>query len=230
MILSHQYKFIFLKTNKTAGNSIEIALSKFCGEGDIITPFSPEAEIARRSRGYRGPQNFLAPVWDYRLRDFRKLIFGRGAKLRFYNHIRARELITLLPPEIWKSYYKFCVERNPWERCVSMYYWYHRTEPRPSFSAFLESDIPLKLLARGRDLYTIDGEVVVDRICRYEDLEADLEQVRVEIGLPERLELGRANTKFRKDERSYREIISDTDRDRIVELFREEIERFGYRF
>ncbi|MEL6382956.1 MAG: chondroitin 4-O-sulfotransferase, partial [Cyanobacteria bacterium J06626_18] len=31
MIISHEYKFIFLKTRKTAGTSIEIALSKFCG-------------------------------------------------------------------------------------------------------------------------------------------------------------------------------------------------------
>jgi hypothetical protein len=30
MILSHEHKFIFIKTNKTAGPSIEITLSKHC--------------------------------------------------------------------------------------------------------------------------------------------------------------------------------------------------------
>jgi hypothetical protein len=38
MIVSHKYKFIFLKTKKTAGTSIEISLSRYCDEDDIITP------------------------------------------------------------------------------------------------------------------------------------------------------------------------------------------------
>ena len=65
MIISHKYKFIFLKTNKTAGTSIEIALSKFCGPKDVITPISLEDEEIRKELGYRGPQNYLSPPWDY---------------------------------------------------------------------------------------------------------------------------------------------------------------------
>ena len=59
MIISHDYKFIFLKNRKTAGTSIEIALSKFCGPNDVITPISPEDEATRKELGYRGPQNYL---------------------------------------------------------------------------------------------------------------------------------------------------------------------------
>ena len=31
MIISHEHKFIFLKTKKTAGTAIEAALSELCG-------------------------------------------------------------------------------------------------------------------------------------------------------------------------------------------------------
>ena len=37
MIISHKHKFIFIKTVKTAGTSIDIALSKICEPQDIIT-------------------------------------------------------------------------------------------------------------------------------------------------------------------------------------------------
>ena len=37
MIVSHKNRFIFLKTRKTAGTSIEISLRPYCGPDDIIT-------------------------------------------------------------------------------------------------------------------------------------------------------------------------------------------------
>ena len=38
MIISHTHKYIFIKSLKTAGTSVEAALSKHCGENDMVTP------------------------------------------------------------------------------------------------------------------------------------------------------------------------------------------------
>jgi len=78
MVISHRYKFIFLKTNKTAGTSVEIALPKFCGSDDIITPIKLEDEENQEKLGYRGPQNYLSPPMDYGLETCR--IFAKRQK------------------------------------------------------------------------------------------------------------------------------------------------------
>src|SRR4029078_3843048 len=55
MIISHEHKFIFLKTKKTAGNAIEAALSELCGPDCVITPYREESEEDRKGRP---PQNY----------------------------------------------------------------------------------------------------------------------------------------------------------------------------
>jgi hypothetical protein len=222
MIISHDYKFIFIKTNKTAGTSIEIALSKFCGPDDIITPIALEDEEIRCSLSYRGPQNYLESLPDDTHNEKRKL--------KYYNHISAKEIRRLIGRTVWDNYYKFCFERNPWDRLISMYYWRCRTEPRPTITEFLESEFPPRLKRMGYDLYTIDGGVAVDKICRFENLHEELETIRNQLGIPEKLELPRAKSSYRKDTRNYREILNDIEKEKIAELFFEEINLFGYSF
>jgi len=57
MIISHKHRFIFIKTMKPAGTSLEICLSGICGPEGGISPISSGDERARQARGFRGPQN-----------------------------------------------------------------------------------------------------------------------------------------------------------------------------
>jgi hypothetical protein len=230
MIISHDYKFIFLKTNKTAGTSIEITLSKFCGAYDIITPISPKDEQTRSALGYRGPQNYLAPLSDYTFRDWTRLLRKGAKKRRFFNHMSAKEVRGYIKRTMWDSYYKFCFERNPWDRVTSLYYWRCGSKPRPTIAEFVKSDAPLVLKRRGYYVYTINGQVAVDRVCRFENLSEELEAIRTQLGIPEKLELPRAKSGFRKDKRSYRDIFGDEEKVKIAELFRDEINLLGYEF
>ena len=134
--------------------------------------------------------------------------------------------------EIWNSYFKFCFERNPWDRMVSNYYhWRHYKAQGNSFSEFLENQSQhRRLQKRGLNLYTINGEVVVDKICFYENLTEDLEKVGIRCGLPETLILPRANASFRKDRQSYRDFLTEEQAEIIRQLSRREIDLLGYKF
>lgn len=59
MILSHDWRFLFLKTRKTAGTSVEIALSRICGPLDVITPISPADQAQRNKDSGTLPRNYL---------------------------------------------------------------------------------------------------------------------------------------------------------------------------
>jgi hypothetical protein len=228
MIVSHRHKFIFIKTHKTAGTSIEIALSRYCGDEDIVTPISPPDEAIRRRLGYPGPRNCFAPLVSYRPRDFARLIVRGKRKLRFYNHMTAAEAVGLLGPAVWDSYFKFCFERNPWDKVVSLYFHHPWIGPRPELDDFVQSGDALRVADFAS--YTIDGRIAVDHVARYENMTEELERIRRRLNLPAPLELPRAKGEFRTDRRPYRELYSESARDWIARHFAREIAHGGYAF
>lgn len=230
MIVSHKYRFIFLKTAKTAGTSIEIALSKFLGDQDIITPISSPDETIRRDLGYRGPQNYRVPLWQHSAVELARAIFlGKGKK--FYNHMSAHEVRGMIGEKTWNDYYKFCFERNPFDRVISLYFWCHKSEPRPTLADFLEGPEIHLLTQRGIELYTDSiANVCVNRVGRYESLGADLEEIRLAVGLPESLDLPTAKAAHRTDRRHYSELIDVHCRKRIEAMFSRELSLWGYQF
>ena len=228
MIISHKHRFIFLKTNKTAGTSIEIALSEFCGEKDIITPISSKDEQIRKSLGIRGPQNYKFPFSQYFLGNWRRLFNKRKRRL-FYNHICASKVKGLIGEEVWNGYYKFCFERNPWDRVISLYY--HQTkEPRPSISEVIQSGRLSVLKKRGFEVYIIDGKLAVDRVYLYEDLNNEIQRISKRFGFPHQPNLPQAKANYRIDKRHYREILSEEESLEISNIFAQEIELFGYEY
>ena len=231
MIVCHKYKFIFLKTSKTAGSSIEMALSKYCGPGDIITPLSEGEDELRVKAGGLGPQNYLEKPLRATPSQWWKLASRAKPLRRYYNHISASKLKKRLGAEVWDDYYKFCVVRNPWDRVISQYYWRQRhSDDLMSIDEFLESRHIGSLIRKGIGVYSVGGQVVVDRICRYETLDSDLEEVRQHLGLPDPISLPRAKSTFRADRRHYSEVYTDSQKEKIRSIFKDEIDLLGYEF
>jgi hypothetical protein len=230
MIISHKHKFIFIRTKKTASTSIEIALSEFLGDSDIITTIAKADEKTRSQLGYTGPQNYLIPFSSYKTKDWRRLVI-KGKRIQYTNHMDARSIRKLVGKKIWNNYYKFCFERNPWDKVISYYYWRHKTEPRPTISEFIHSGRAHILSASGGfDAYSIKGEIAVDRVCAYENLEEEMQHLAERIGLPGIPRLPNAKGGHRKDRRPYRDSLSDQDRIDISRIFAREIAYFGYTF
>ena len=237
MLVSHGHRFIFLSNRKTASTSIEIALSSLCRRGDIITPFAADEQL-RRERGYVKPQNYipwnnklhylrfagLLPVLKHRLGPIRK-------KIGFHSHMTAAEVLKYLPLKTWDQYYKFCFVRNPWDRVLSDYHWVSRdASTKPSLDEFIASARLAMLAEQSLSLYTIDGAVAVNRVCKYEDLGGELAFLFAKFGGGTPPPLPRAKSSQRVDRRHYREVLSSDQAERIAKIFAREIELTGYTY
>lgn len=227
MIISHAHKFIFIKTAKTAGTSIEVFLSPHCGPEDVVTPIAPPVD------GHQ-PRNHLATVTalGQLLRHGRhvsaalKNPFHRTPK--FYNHIPAWQVRERVPRQIWNDYFKFCVERNPWDKVLSHY---HMAAARADGNLSLDEYFRRGRFPLNYFRYTdTSGErIIVDRVIRYERLNGELTDVFSKLGVPFHGSLGvRAKSEYRCAREPASKVFSEPQRERIRHLFAREIALHGY--
>ena len=215
MIVSHAHRFVFLKTRKTAGTSVEIALSTVCGPDDVITPVTEADERLRAEYGGRAPQHYESPP------------LPRKA----FNHMPASMVRQLVGRGAWDGYYTFSVERNPWDAVVSLFHWRHREDPSPpAFADFVREPVVEELATKNFRGYRINGELAVDRVLRYESLAPGVAEVWAHLGLPGAPRLPRAKGGSRPRGPSYASYYDAASRAHVAELFAPAIEDFGYTF
>jgi len=119
MIISHKYKFIFVKCGKVAGTSVEVALRSVLGDQDVCTPVVSYDEEFAKNNGYPPPSNYRnSQFYDDRVRKF-------SSKGVFYEHAFAYEIKGIVGDKIWEDYYTFCIDRSPKDKSTSTYF-HHR--------------------------------------------------------------------------------------------------------
>jgi hypothetical protein len=203
MVISHEYKMIFIKTKKVAGTSLEVFLSNVCGDMDIFTPIIPEYG-KHRARNCDG----------------------------FCNHISAMDVRQKIGAAIWNNYYKFTIERNPWDKVVSYYFMKKmRQNNGLEFDGYLKlNDWPLNYQYYC-DLTHDRPKILVDRVLYYESLNSELCSVFERLGIPFSGTLEeRAKSEYRAGKSDYREFYTKTQADIVRKAFAIEIEMHQYQF
>ena len=178
MIISHKYKYIFIKSFKTASTSLEIALSKYCGKEDVITPIINEDEKIRKMNGFNGPQNF-------------------GDNNIFHEHMSALEIKSNVSEEIWNNYFKFVVVRNPFDQIMSAFHWHNKSKEKEKKLIFFkkrkktfEDFFKIKahhIFEDEYNRYTEYDNVLVDLFIKYENFKKDLTELSEKLSFPENI-------------------------------------------
>lgn len=170
VLVSHSNRFVFLKTRKTAGTSVEMALEPFCRPpGAVVTEETPVRVTREGIVGRR-----LQPPSKWRALTFQR---------DWHNHMPASDVRDGLGPVRWDAYRKLTTVRNPFALAVSRFYWNLSRRGTPEPESFDETRERFKAMLRQRPVdgdYAVvhlDGRFVADHAIRYEHLQDDLAAV-----------------------------------------------------
>ncbi|KKU10932.1 MAG: hypothetical protein UX13_C0001G0023 [Candidatus Woesebacteria bacterium GW2011_GWB1_45_5] len=232
MIISHKYKYIFIKPKKVAGTSVEVSLAKHLGKTDVWPPLTRYSESHDKDKYTISPQNYKG----------------------YYDHLSPLEIKEKTGKKIWSEYFKFTVVRNPWDLVVSSYFWevnkrvsltdylsvlnfkalkdYARdpqklflTRPK-SFRSFVEN-LPKAYINTDFYFYP-NGKPVENFYIRFENLEKDFKRVCKKLKIPY-VKLLSLKSKTRKT-KNYAGFYDKRIREIVADIFKKEIKYFNYRF
>lgn len=224
MLLSHRYKFIYLKTMKSAGTSVEALLEHYC--------LPPGTKCGTHSR--------KMTISEYGIAGSR--FHGHGCNDQYYNHMRADEVRRNVGDSIWNDYFKFCNVRNPWDRMVSLFFnmnlkrsHHLRTAEFSEVQERFQKWVRFKIQGNSTNdhlIYTLDGRLAVDDVIRYESLHDDLARVCQKINIQYRpIELPTWKSDWRVRPEGYQDYYTDqTTIDAVAGAHQFELVQFGYTF
>lgn len=141
--------------------------------------------------------------------------------------------------ELWNSYFKFAIVRNPWSKAVSEYNWYLRYGPKCSFKRWVFSleyrikinDLihPMEIghnIPQYKFIQNSGGECLVDQVLRLESLDDDFKNLAGDRGW--NVKLRHDESTRSKNKNDFRAYYDEDSINEIERLYRRDIEVFGY--
>ncbi len=152
-------------------------------------------------------------------------------------HLNICQIAQQLDPHKFNAYFKFGFVRNPWDRAVSLYERKEGLQLRTklSFEEFIEwmKYASSTCIHPVPHRYQLDwfvgpsGDIMVDHIGRFEDLEQEWAKIAEKLGIE--AGLGRENVNSERM-RDYTRYYNKKTRDLVAERFAVDIEYFDYKF
>ena len=163
VLVSHQYKFIYIKNRKVASSSVESFFGKYCQDPDKEYNYDDKTKESISEYGIIGAR------------------CQNNKNIKWRNHKSASLIKKDLGDNLFDNYIKFCVIRNPYDKMVSRYYWDNRNPNNISKEGFKKYAI--KTNVSNLHLHCIDGKSVCDYFIRYENLEEDINKLCKILGI-----------------------------------------------
>ncbi|MDB9526418.1 sulfotransferase family 2 domain-containing protein [Oscillatoria sp. CS-180] len=216
MLISEKYKFIFIHIHKNAGISIKHALRPFAVEK--WQPFAIgqwQWRVHKRLKKKGFPSPFFEPH-------------------PFHGHIKASEMIDALGFDAFNSFFSFAVVRNPWDWQVSLYKYMLKRETHyqhefikslGSFENYIKWRCENEVRYQKDFIYSEDNRLLVDFVGRYENLNADFNQICSRIGVS--TSLPKLNV---SDGRPYRHYYTEETKELVGKVFEPDVKILDYTF
>ncbi|HCQ65759.1 MAG TPA: hypothetical protein DIU07_11680 [Rhodobacteraceae bacterium] len=175
-LVSHQHGFIYLKTEKTGGTSVEMALQTLCTPtGTEVSHYGPAIVSKVGILGARGDKYTEADVTGWT------------------SHMPAKQVARKLGRGVWSRYLKVASLRNPFDKAVS-WYWFmahkhglDQSDPVEDFRAFLREKETQGYFRSRKDIdwrvTHIGKRPIIDQYIRLEHLQDDFAALFGRLGI-----------------------------------------------
>jgi len=169
--------------------------------------------------------------------------FGWDQKRKIHKHHATIEDVQKYYASNLKDYFKFAFVRNPWDRAVSDWLWFHREFKLKKIKSFKNYLLSRGWFAQVNHLRDRSGrgdhffsqyqfiansrsELMVDFVGRFENLQADFDIICEKMNLSQQ-KLPHSN---KGDRKHYTAYYNDETRRIVAEKYAKDIEYFGYKF
>ncbi|MEM6395433.1 MAG: sulfotransferase family 2 domain-containing protein [Bacteroidota bacterium] len=209
-MISHRHKCIFIHIPKTGGASVE----------HVIWPNKSDRTVEN--------------LWMGFVNKYENKYQTGGLQHLTANHIKME-----VGEEIFKSYFKFSIVRNPWEKVISQYVYMKskrkdlrkylgmsRYTSLKKYLHLIQKKKHVQWMSQSDFLLDSNGYILADKIIRFENLNPESISIFNQLNIPNH-QLPHIN---KSERRHYTSYYNDLTKEMVADIYKKDIDLFKYTF